>query len=302
MSNIEQFTSIDQYNKSMGLETLHPLVAIIDYSKATYQKPEYPEGHCFGYYTVFLKDQKCGDFKYGRNYYDYQEGTLVFLAPGQEVIIENRVPSKGKGWALMFHPDLLKGTSLGRTIDEYTFFSYEVFEALHLSDEERRVVLECFKNIQLELSRAIDKHSKNLIVSNIELFLSYCTRFYDRQFITRSHVNSTLLSRFHSLLDDYFSSDMPQKSGLPTVKYCASKLNLSANYLGDLLKKETGKSAQEHVQLRLIDIAKERLNNRDKSVSEVAYELGFEYPQYFSRLFKKRVGCTPNEFRSQIVV
>lgn len=297
MNGIQKFNMVDEYNKVVGVETRHPLVTVIDLSKATHVG-EYPEGHSFGYYTVFLKEQKCGDMKYGRNYYDYQEGTLVFLAPEQIVRIENRLPHQPKGWTLMFHPDLLRGTSLGRAMKEYTFFSYDVFEALHLSAEEQRTVLECFENIASELNHSIDNHSQRLIVSNIELFLNYCTRFYERQFITRKHVNSDVLSHFENLLNDYFKSDLPQKQGLPSVKYCADKLHLSANYLGDLIKKETGKSAQEHVQLRLIEIAKEKMFEKQKSVSQIAYELGFEYPQYFSRLFKKRTGMTPNEYRN----
>lgn len=297
MDGIQRFNTVDEYNKTMGVETRHPLVTVIDLSKTNHQG-EYPEGHSYGYYTVFLKEQMCGDMKYGRNYYDYQEGTLVFLAPGQVVRIENRAPHQAKGWALMFHPDLIRGTALGQAMKEYTFFSYEVFEALHLSEREQRMVIECFHNIEAELNRSIDKHSQRLIVSNIELFLNYCIRFYDRQFITRKNVNSDILSRFESLLNDYFKSDLPQKEGLPSVKYCADKLNLSANYLGDLIKKETGKSAQEHVQLRLIEVAKEKMFEKDKSVSQIAYELGFEYPQYFSRLFKKRTGMTPNEYRT----
>ena len=297
MEGICKFNTIDEYNKIMGVETLHPLVTIIDFSKTSHNG-DYPEGHSFGYYSVFLKDVKCGDMKYGRNYYDYQEGTLVFLAPDQVVKIENRLPHQPKGWALMFHPDLIRGTSLGRMMKDYTFFSYDVFEALHLSEQERQVVLECFGNIASELNHSIDKHSQRLIVSNIELFLNYCVRFYDRQFIIRKHVNSDILSRFEELLTNYFNSELPQKKGLPTVKYCADNLHLSANYLGDLLKKETGKSAQEHIQLRLIEAAKEKMFEKDKSVSQIAYELGFEYPQYFSRLFKKRVGMSPNEYRT----
>ncbi len=297
MEGICKFNTIDEYNKIMGVETLHPLVTIIDFSKTSHNG-DYPEGHSFGYYSVFLKDMKCGDMKYGRNYYDYQEGTLVFLAPDQVVKIENRLPHQPKGWALMFHPDLIRGTSLGRMMKDYTFFSYDVFEALHLSEQERQVVLECFGNIASELNHSIDKHSQRLIVSNIELFLNYCVRFYDRQFIIRKHVNSDILSRFEELLTNYFNSELPQKKGLPTVKYCADNLHLSANYLGDLLKKETGKSAQEHIQLRLIEAAKEKMFEKDKSVSQIAYELGFEYPQYFSRLFKKRVGMSPNEYRT----
>ena len=296
MQGIARFNSIDEYNKTMGLETKHPLVAVIDYSNSSFNDV-YPEGYNYGFYTVFLKDQICGDIKYGRNYYDYQEGTLVFLAPGQTIRIENRQPHKPVGMALMFHPDLLRGTALGRSMSDYTFFSYEVFEALHLSDQERKTILECFQNIDNELNHNIDKHSQRLIVSNIELFLNYCTRFYDRQFITRSHVNSDIVTRFERLLNDYFRSNRSQREGLPTVKYCAEQLHLSPNYFGDLIKKETGKSAQEHIQLHLIDIAKEKMFESDKSVGEVAYELGFEYPQYFSRLFKKCTGLTPLEFR-----
>lgn len=297
MNDIHVFHTIDEYNKLMGVETHHPLVSLIDFSKATFNGM-FPSGHSYDFYMVFLKDIKCGDLKYGRNYYDYQEGTLVFLAPHQILTIENKVPHKPKGWALMFHSDLLRGTSLGRTLKDYTFFSYEVSEALHISEQERSIVLECFHNIQTELGHSIDNHSQRLIVSNIELFLNYCTRFYERQFITRKSVNSDLLSRFENLLNSYYKSEETTHSGLPSVKYCADKLHLSPNYLGDLIKKETGKSAQEHIQMQLIEVAKEKMFERDKSVSEIAYELGFEYPQYFSRLFKKRTGMTPNEYRA----
>lgn len=299
MDNIRIYKTIDEYNKAMGIETLHPLVSFIDFSKTTYND-ELPSAQSFGFYTVFLKDMKCGDLKYGRNYYDYQEGTLVFLAPNQVLTIENRQPHQPKGWALMFHPDLLKGSSLGRSIQNYTFFLYEVYEALHLSEQERKIVLECFNNIQLELNHNIDSHSQKLIISNIELFLNYCTRFYERQFITRKHANSDILSRFENLLNIYFKSDLPQSSGLPTVKYCADKLNLSPNYFGDLVKKETGKSPREHIQLQLIEVAKEKICDKSKSVSQIAYELGFEYPQYFSRLFKRCVGVTPNEYKESV--
>ncbi|MGL4907877.1 MAG: helix-turn-helix domain-containing protein [Bacteroidales bacterium] len=297
MSGIQKFNTIDEYNKVMGFETFHPLITVNDFSKSTYNKG-FPAGHSFGFYTVFLKEVKCGDIKYGRNYYDYQEGTLVFLAPNQEITIENRVPHHPKGYALMFHADLLRNTALGRTMKEYNFFSYEVFEALHLSEQEKRTILECLQNIQAELQHSIDKHSQRLIVSNIELFLNYCRRFYDRQFITRAHVNNDAVSRFEALVYEYFQSDQPQHKGLPTVKYFADKLNISQNYLGDLLKKETGKSTQEHIQLHLIETAKAKLCERDKTISQVAYELGFEYPPYFSRLFKKNTGVSPNEYRA----
>jgi len=251
-----------------------------------------------GIYTVLLKDVMCGDMRYGNNYYDYQEGTLIFFAPGQVYSLENEGDAdESKGYALVFHPDLLRGTSLGHRIHEYTFFSYNVNEALHLSEQERQIVIDCLHKIGFELQHSVDKHSKTLIVSNIELFLNYCVRFYDRQFVTREHAHKGILERFETLLNNYFTSERTQRIGLPSVAYCAGELNLSSNYFGDLVKKETGKSAQEHIQSKVIDIAKEKIFDTTKSVSEIAYELGFKYPSHFTRLFKQRVGFSPNEYR-----
>lgn len=297
MEEILKLDHVYQYNDLLSCETLHPLVSVIDFSKCP---PMQRSRQIFGFYAIFLKDVKCGDLHYGRSLYDYQEGTLVFLAPGQVIGIENsKTNFQPKGHALVFHPDLIRGTALARAMKDYTFFSYEVSEALHLSEQERQTVIDCLNNIEVELHRGVDKHSKMLIVSNIELLLNYCVRFYDRQFITRENVNKDMLGRFESILNDYFESDKPENIGLPSVQYCADQLHLSANYLGDLIKKETGKSAQEHIQLKLMDIAKERMFDTGKSVSEIAYELGFKYPQHFSRLFKKRMGCSPNEYRAQ---
>lgn len=297
MDGILKVDTICQYNEMMGVETLHPLVSVIDFSKCS---PRRHARHSVGYYAVFLKEVKCGEIRYGRNYYDYQEGTLVFLAPGQVIGIEdNGQTFQPKGWALLFHPDLLRGTELGRTIKDYTFFSYEVNEALHLSEQEKRTVAECLRNIDAELHHAIDKHSRQLIVSNIGLLLDYCMRFYERQFITRHHVNCDALARFKQLLDDYFRSGAPRREGLPTVRYFADRLFLSANYFGDLIKRETGRTAQEHIQSYVIGLAKERIYGTQMSVSEIAYELGFQYPQHFSRMFKKIVGRTPLEYRTQ---
>ena len=246
-----------------------------------------------------MKEIKCGDLKYGCNYYDYQEGTLVFISPGQMVEVEDFGQNfQPKGYALMFHPDLIHGTSLGRHIQDYTFFGYQSNEALHLSERERKIILDCFSKIEYELEHAIDNHSKRLIVSNIEMLLNYCVRFYDRQFITRDNAHKGILERFENLLNDYFQTDKPQTIGLPSVAYCASELNLSANYFGDLIKKETGKTAQEYIQSKVIDVAKEKIFDQSKSVSQIAYELGFKYPQHFTRLFKQRVGQSPNEYRS----
>ena len=295
MDTLQRFNTINEYNTFNKNETKHPLVSVVDLSKAD---PRQGSRMYFGFYTIFLKDVKCGDLLYGRNTYDYQEGTLVFLAPGQVAgINSNGVTYQPKGYSLVFHPNLIHGTSLGRRIQEYSFFGYKSNEALHLSDRERSIVLDCFSKIEYELECSIDKHSRRLIVSNIELFLDYCVRFYDRQFITRDYVQQGTLERFESLLNDYFRSEKPQTIGLPTVAYCAEELNLSANYFGDLVKKETGKTATEYIQSKLIILAKERIFDQSKTVSQVAYELGFKYPQHFARLFKQRVGQSPLEFR-----
>lgn len=296
MENMKRFDTIAQYNAANNSETLHPLVSVVDLSKAP---PKQNGKISYGFYTVFLKDIKCGDLRYGCNYYDYEEGTLVFVGPGQVMGIENNGEFyQPQGYALLFHPDLIHGTSLGRHINDYTFFSYEVFEALHLSEAERKIIFDCLNKIQFELTQTIDKHSKTLIVANIELFLNYCVRFYDRQFITRDTVHKGVLERFENLINAYFQSDKPQTLGLPSVAYCANQLNLSANYFGDLIKKDTGKSAQEYIHQKLMDIAKEKIFDTRKSVSEIAYELGFKYPQHFSRSFKQHVGHSPNAYRS----
>ncbi len=296
MEEIIKLDNIAKYNAMRGVETLHPLVTVIDLSKA---KPMAAKTFNFGMYAVFLKELNCGELKYGRNHYDYQEGTLVFIAPGQVMGIQPNVKTfEPKGWALLFHPQLIEGTPLGKHIQDYSFFSYDVNEALHLSEKERQIVLDCFGKIQYELEQSIDKHSKKLIASNIELFLNYCTRFYDRQFITRDNAHEGILERFENLLNNYFSSENPANIGLPSVAYCADELNLSSNYFGDLIKKETGKSAQEYIQSKIIYVAKERIFDHNKSVSEIAYDLGFKYPQHFTRLFKQKVGVTPNEYRN----
>lgn len=295
MEEILQFDTVGQYNVFNKNETLHPLVSVVDLSKAA---PRRLRRMRYGFYTIFLKEIKCGDLRYGCNTYDYDEGTLVFLSPGQVIGSEGQDYYQPQGVALVFHPDLIHGTSLARRMNDYTFFTFAVNEALHLSDRERQIVLDCFSKIRYELEHAVDKHSKNLIVTNIELFLNYCVRFYDRQFITRENSVKGTLELFEALLNDFFRSDKPQTVGLPSVAYCASELSLSPNYFGDLIKKETGKSAHEFIQLKLIDVAKGRIFDKKKSVSEIAYGLGFKYPQHFTRVFKQHVGLTPQEYRS----
>ncbi|WP_298547346.1 helix-turn-helix domain-containing protein [uncultured Parabacteroides sp.] len=299
MDKILNLDSVDLYNKLYGLETLNPLISVIDLNKATSGVDLIRFN--YGVYALYLKLEKACDIRYGRRTYDYQEGTIVCFAPGQTA---ETTPTTDKVqvnvYGILFHPDLLRGTSLGKAIKKYTFFSYEVNEALHLSEEERGIVMDCLKIIRMELEHGVDKHSKTLLVNHIELLLNYCMRFYERQFITRSKANSDVLTRFESLLDEYFEGTAAESNGLPTVKYFADKLCLSSNYFGDMFKKETGKTPQEYIQTKVIELAKERISSAaEETVSRIAYSLGFQYPQHFCRLFKKRVGCTPNEFRAQ---
>ena len=296
MEEIIKVEKIADYNNLKGVETQHPLISVFDNYK-TKALPNHSRMH-FGFYAVFLKAGKCGELKYGRNNYDYDDGTMVFVAPGQVLEIKNKDDYQPTGLALLFHPDLLKGTSLTKLMSRYSFFSYEFHEALHLSLKEQQIIKDLFHKLEYELSQSIDKHTKGIIVNNIELLLNYCVRFYDRQFITRENINTDILSKFENLLNDYFQSETPQLIGLPSVGYFADHLHLSPNYFGDLIKKETGKTAQEHIQLKLINLAKERIFDTDKSVSQIAFELGFKYPQHFNRMFKKNTGFTPIEYRS----
>lgn len=299
MDKILNLDSVDLYNKLYGLETLNPLVSVIDLNKATSSVDLIRFN--YGIYALYLKLEKACDIKYGRQTYDYQEGTIVCFAPGQTAETNpttDKVQVNAHG--ILFHTDLLRGTSLGKSIKKYTFFSYEVNEALHLSEEERSIVMDCLKIIRMELEHGVDKHSKTLLVNHIELLLNYCMRFYERQFITRGKTNRDVLTRFENLLDEYFESALAEQDGLPTVKYFADKLCLSSNYFGDMFKKETGKSPQEYIQEKVIELAKERISGTADTVSQIAYSLGFQYPQHFCRLFKKRVGYTPSEYRAQI--
>ncbi|MES2519888.1 MAG: helix-turn-helix transcriptional regulator [Bacteroidota bacterium] len=300
MEKILNVNNIAEFNAANNHKTLHPLVTVLDYSKANPRDWGEVESIKFQYglYSVILKDVVCGDIRYGRHYYDYQAGTLVFYAPGQFVSMENpKVVYQPMGFGLLFHPDFLIGTHLGKVISHYKFFDYQTHEALHLSDDERKMILDIFAKIEFELKQPIDKHSKKLIASHIELFLDYCQRFYDRQFITREVAHKGILEKFEDLLNTYFQSDKPQNIGLPSVAYCAEELNLSANYFGDLIKKETGQSAKEFIMNKLIDTAKTKVYEGEKTVNEIAYELGFKYPQHFSRLFKDKVGYSPSEFK-----
>ena len=295
MDKIIRLDTVDDYNKLFGFETRHPLVSVVDLKDAT-RVPKRVTVN-YGIYAVFLKDTRCGTLRYGRQKYDYQEGTVTSFAPGQVVETEMDENVKPAARGVLFHPDIIKGTSLGQEIRSYSFFSYSSNEALHLSLREREIFSDCLDKISLELDHSIDRLSKRLSARKIQLLLDYCLRFYERKFFTRAEANGTVLSRFENLLDEYFENSSAQTEGLPTVRYFADKVCLSPNYFGDLVKKETGKTPQEYIQNKIIDLAKEMIIGTDKTVSEIAYELGFQYSQHFSRIFKKNVGCTPLEYR-----
>ncbi|WP_173830527.1 AraC family transcriptional regulator [Emticicia sp. TH156] len=289
------FDTIKKYNETFNNQTLHPLISVVDLNKS---KPVERNKFTVGFYAIIIKESKCGDLRYGNHYYDYDQGTIVFFAPGQVITNEPEGElHQPYGLALVFHPDIIRGTSLGKQIHEYSFFSYQSYEALHVSEKERALVDICLANIEAEIKQNIDKHSRMLIVANIELLLKYCSRFYDRQFITREQVNRGIAEQFEKLLNDYLLSEKLKILGIPSVAYFANELHLSANYFGDLIKRETGKTALEYMQLKLLDLAKERIFDTSKSLSEIAYELGFKYPQHFTRFFKQKAGVTPYEYR-----
>lgn len=277
----------------------HPLVTVVDFSK---YEEQFNSGIkiTLGFYSVMFKNFCANKMKYGQQPYDFDDGSLICMAPQQVIALDEPVKKKVdiRGWGLFFHPDLVRGTSLGRKIKDYSFFSYNANEALHLSDKEKQNLSEIVQKIDSELSENIDKHSQTLITSNIELLLNYCERYYDRQFITRKAANSDILSKVEDALTKYFQSPDLSEKGLPTVKYLADLVFLSPNYLSDMLKKETGMNAQDRIHYYLIEEAKNLLLSSEKTVGELAFSLGFEYPQYFSRLFKSKTGMTPLEFRN----
>lgn len=296
--DILNLDSIDAYNKIYGLESLHPLVTVIDLNKAT--KREYDRVRLkYGVYALFLKNGVNCTIKYGREYYDYQEGTVVCFSPGQVIDVDStNMPIAHDVLGLMFHPDLIYGTPLADKIANFGYFKYSQREALHLSERERAIFLDCLKKISEEIEHPVDKHSADLISANIQLLLEYLSRFYDRQFITRHSVNSSVVAAFEKQLSEIFASGKSVNE-IPRVSYFAEKANLTPGYFGDLIKRETGSSPQDIIALRIIAEAKRRLLTSDNDVSIIAYDLGFQYPQHFTRMFKRVTGKSPSVFRNE---
>jgi len=291
------------YHRLRGITTVHPLVSIIDFHQFT-QTASYPpaaeiEVLKYGCYAVFLKGGAKCELYYGRRPYDFQEGTLVFVAPGQELTIKKGQLAQPvtEGYALLFHPDLLAGSPLAKTIHDYRFFDYNAAEGLQLSDKERTIVLDCLAKISEEASANTDAHSRRLIVSTLQLLLDYAQRFYGRQFHTRFRENQDVISRFEQLLRDYFNDDRLIHRGLPKVSYFAEQLHLSSNYLGDLVSEQLGRSPRDLIQDHIATLAKHRIMAPGARASEVAYSLGFSQPQHFTRFFKQHIGTTPSEYR-----
>lgn len=277
----------------------NPLVTVLDFSKVT-EQVEQNSKITTDFYSIMFKNYCKNNIKYGRKEIDFQDGNLICISPNQTIEIDSEIVEREDkmGWGLFFHPDLIRSTTLNEKIRSYSFFNYEASEALHLSDKEKNILFECIQKIEIELQENIDIHSLQIIVSTIELLLSYCQRFYGRQMITRSQTNKSIVSQIENILTQYFSDIKIKEQGLPSVKYLADKVHLSPSYLSDLLKKETGKNTQEHIHFYLIEEAKNLLLNTDKNINEIAYNLGFEYPQYFNKLFKKKIGKTPKEYRN----
>ncbi len=300
MSEIIHLQSIADLHKLFNLgNSQHPLVTVLDFSKVKENLVKNTK-ITMDFYSIMFKNYCKNDFKYGRKSIDFQDGNLICIAPNQIIEIDNEIEDREDkmGWGLFFHPDLIRSTSLNDHLKNYRFFDYDISEALHLSDKEKNVLFECIQKIQIELQENIDVYSQYIIVSTIELLLNYCSRFYGRQMITRSQTNKTIIAQIEIILAGYFSNAKIKDRGLPSVKFLSDNVHLSPSYLSDLLRKETGKNAQEHIHFYLIDEAKNLLLNSEKNVSEIAYDLGFEYPQYFNKLFKKKTGKTPMEYRN----
>lgn len=289
--------SISELHKMMGLsKPLHPLVSLINLDEAPRSNQVETIHFIFNFYGISLKKNVKGKLKYGHNYYDFDEGILAMTAPKQVLSIKNADNYEVSGWWLVFHPDFIRNYPLARTITNYGFFSYAVHEALHLSDKEEQMLENIMHNIQQESNTSIDSFSQDVMIAHLDLLLNYCNRFYNRQFLTRKVASNDLLVKFNYLLNDYFENKISE-FGIPTVQLLSMKLNVSAHYLSDMLRSLTGQNTQKHIHEKLIENAKEKLVSTNLSISEIAFLLGFEHSQSFSKFFKNKVSVSPNEFR-----
>ncbi|KMQ59809.1 AraC family transcriptional regulator [Chryseobacterium sp. BLS98] len=287
-----KISSISELHSMLQLpKPLHPLVSLVDNTKMIVHKEFLDRSFYLNFYKISYKFSKNGKMGYGQGYYDFNEGGMMFTAPGQ--ILSTEADTSYCGYTLLVHPDFIRTYPLAKSIKKFGFFSYDTNEALHLSDQEKTTITGLLDNIMNELNTAIDEVSQDVIISYIEVLLNYSNRFYKRQFITRKAVNNDLLSKMETILDDYFNRQETLTKGLPTVEFLASEMNLSPHYLSDMLRNLTGQNAQQHIHEKLIEKAKEYLTGTSFSVSEVAYALGFEHPQSFNKLFKKKMEVTP---------
>ncbi|MEL6256264.1 MAG: AraC family transcriptional regulator [Bacteroidota bacterium] len=302
MKEIYRIKTISEIHHMLGLgKPKHPLVSVVNDFDGAEKMNLKGLRFTSSMYSISLKSDTEGTLFYGRNTYDFQEGTLIFIKPDQVVEYENgnERASHARTWALNFHPDLIRKSKLGENIDKYKFFDYDVREALHLSEGEIISIQNILSQIQKEIEFNIDRHSQEIIVSNIKLILDYCTRYFDRQFYTRSNMNKDVVSNFERVLNDYYKSGKALDSGVPSVDLLGKEMGMSPYYLSDLLKKETGRNTIEHIHFYIIDRAKNVLLGTNQSVSEIAYNLGFRYPQHFARVFKNKTGTTPTEYRKE---
>jgi AraC-like DNA-binding protein len=293
-----KFISLSDAHQAFGLpKPLHPLITLIDNTIHPLPATGLPNPHVLHFYKISYRTKIGGKFKYGQDYYDFNEGGLLFASPNQIIGSHGDTAECSSGYTLLIHPDFLGNYPLAKKIRQYGFFSYSTNEALHLSDKEKATILSIFKIIEEELNSRIDDFSQDVIISQIELLLNYANRFYKRQFITRKAVSTDLLQKLEEILDDYFAGEKSLSGGIPTVQYLAEKLNITPSYLSDMLRSLTGQNAQQHIHNKLIEKAKEKLSVTSLSVSEIAYELGFEHPQSFSKFFKTKTTLSPLAFR-----
>lgn len=296
----QKFNSISALHSALGFpKPLHPLISLVNYADIKTPHDELPKALLLNFYKISYKKSLTGKIKYGQNYYDFDEGGLSFVSPNQ-VISSGEEEKDYSGYTLLIHPDFIQRYPLGTKIKSYGFFSYSANEALFLSDKERHTIFSIFENIREELNSNLDDFSQDVVVSQIEVLLNYSNRFYKRQFITRKAVNHDLLTRMEQLLEDYFKKEEPVNTGLPTVEHLADRLNMSPRYLSDMLRSLTGQNAQQHIHNKLIEKAKAYLAAGTLSVAEIAYRLGFEHPQSFNKLFRKKTNLTPRDFKQSL--